>query len=386
MFDKQSKLFTDPKIVYPIYNLNLNFTDYIEQCKLLITNTRVDLKQNTAQQIIDANTPFELQPSHNQKTKLKYGALLIHGLLDSPFQLRDIGLDLQSQGTLVRSILLPGHGTVPGALLNVDYHQWLQTVRYGIATLAKEVEQIFLVGNSTGASLSLYQAALDGTKIAGIILLSPALKIRSLFAPISNWYRPLSQFWKRAAWLNIDPEETIDYTKYRSVALNAVYQVYKLSQEINKNPSFSEPTCPLFFALSQDDKIVCAETIINYFHQHTNPKSRLLLYSNQTTLFNDSRIVIRPAAYPDLNIKNFSHITIPIDPNNLHYGKNGDFRDASHVETKSNIVFGEYNRIELIINKLLCQFNLTKISYQRLTFNPDFYFLTQSINQFIKSI
>src|SRR5262249_50854380 len=150
------------------------------KCKNLIRKNRPDLKENPhAELVVETNSPFELlPPRHIPGNKIKYGALLVHGLFDSPFLMRDIGTFLQSHGILARAILLPGHGIVPGNLLNVDYKDWIQTVNYGIATLEKDVEHIFLVGFSTGASLSLYHA-LQNPKIAGLLLASPAIKIRS---------------------------------------------------------------------------------------------------------------------------------------------------------------------------------------------------------------
>lgn len=384
MFSKEPKLFTDPNIQYPIDDFDLSFSDYISQCKKLISNTRIDLTDNRANHIIDANAPFELRPNHGNPTK--YGALLIHGLFDSPFHLRDIGLDLQKQGILVRSVLLPGHGTVPGALLNVDYHQWLQTVRYGIASLSKEVDQLLLVGNSTGASLALYLGAIEKANIAGIISLSPALKIRSIFAPYANGYRVFNGIWKRAAWLRISPNEPNDYVKYLSIPFNAVYQVYRLSQEINKQLPSSEPHCPIFFALSQSDKIICPEVILQFFEKHTHPKSRLILYSAQNINLEDSRIQNRTSVYPDMHIVNFSHICIPFAPDNTHYGINGDYYNASHVNESSNTIYGEFTYLDKKQDELLFRLNLTKTHRERLTFNPDFSYLSQAIKQFIENL
>jgi len=125
-----SALYQDPGLKYPIYDLNLSFADYILQCKDLIRKTRRDLANSPdPEKIIEDNSPFELIPKSAGNKKIRYGALLIHGLLDSPFVMRDIGAELQEQGLLVRSILLPGHGTVPGALLNVTYEDWLQALR-----------------------------------------------------------------------------------------------------------------------------------------------------------------------------------------------------------------------------------------------------------------
>src|SRR5438552_16089884 len=105
---------------------------------------------------------------------------MVHGLFDCPFVMRDVGEHLQKQNLLVRSHLLPGHGTVPGALLNVSYQDWINAANYAITNLSKDVEKIFLVGFSTGASLMLYHALQQSNKnIAGLILLAPAIQLYS---------------------------------------------------------------------------------------------------------------------------------------------------------------------------------------------------------------
>ena len=378
MFHQSPKLFTDPNVEYPINNLDLHFTDYISQSKKIIAETRVDLTKETEATIIEANAPFELKPEGSERPK--YGALLIHGLLDSPFHLRDIATQLQKQGIWVRSILLPGHGLVPGALLNVQFEQWLAAVRYGIHSLGKEVEKIFLVGDSTGASLALHESKYS--IIAGIILISPAFKIRSRFAPYSNGYRYFTPYFKKAPWLFINNQMN-NYVKYTSIPLNAVHQVYRLTQAIKNQPPCA---LPLLFALSRDDKMVCAETSLHFFQTHSNPKSKLILYTTQTSQFEDRRIIIRSSAFPDMNIINFSHICIPIQPKNIYYGMNGAFAAASHVYEKTNTIYGEFTRAELKFKKMLYQLGLTKTRFERLTFNPDFEFMQNLINQFIHSI
>src|SRR5579862_8196736 len=111
MLQKQNKLYQDPQVSYPIDDLHLSFDDYIKKCKTIITENRQDL-QNNAEKIIAANAPYELRPVNTGK--IRRGALLIHGLLDSPFCVKDIANQLHAEGILVRAVLLPGHGTVPG--------------------------------------------------------------------------------------------------------------------------------------------------------------------------------------------------------------------------------------------------------------------------------
>lgn len=374
MFRQYPKLFQDPAIDYPIYDFKLSFTDYIQQSSTLIRQTRQDLATN-ADTIIAANAPFALQPA----TKAKYGALLIHGLLDCPFMLRDIGKNLQAQGYLVHAILLPGHGTVPGALLNTDYTAWLQAVRYGIESLKSEVEKIFLVGFSTGGTLALHPASADPA-IMGLITLAPALKINSPFDFATHWYRVFCQAWPRANWMYIGQEK--DYVRYTSVAFNAPYQLYRLIRSMPRSIS----PYPIFMAASYEDALVSTPVSLNYFQQNTGTHSRALIYTKQKLSFADARILMRNSSYPEFNIVNFGHISLPIAPTNAHYGPEGDYPFATKLAQQTNILYGEQDKVDTLRYYLAYRLKLTNMRHRRLTFNPDFAFLCNEINKFIYSV
>ena len=68
------------------------------------------------------------------------GMLLIHGLYDSPYIMRDLENYFRSRCFVTRSILLPGHGTRPGSLLKIKFEDWVDTVDFAIAALAREVD------------------------------------------------------------------------------------------------------------------------------------------------------------------------------------------------------------------------------------------------------
>lgn len=377
MFRKYPEFFQDPKIDYPINHSNLNFSDYINLNKQIIANHHFDLN-HSIDLIIEANSPYELRPnppifSEKHPDKIKYGALLIHGLLDTPFIMKDVGMSLQSQGMLVRSLLLPGHGTVPGALLNVSYKDWLKTIQYGVASLSKEVEHILLVGFSTGAALSLYHSLQNPSQILGIIMASPAFKINSRFAFANNWHRTISWRHSRSKWLFIGQE--FDYTKYRSIPFNAVSQVYKLTKAIKKIDHKKQPTFPLFMTLSFDDLIVSSKVSIEYFLGLKNPNNKMILYKTGSHNFNDSRIIVQNSSYPELRIINFSHISLLIAPNNPHYGKSGDYPFASRVDEQLNVTYSALDKPRAILYDRLYKLKLIPHRRERLTFNPNFDFM-----------
>lgn len=345
--------FLDPKIKYPSDQPDLGFSDYVSQCKKIIAHTRLDLTNNpNADLIIETNSPFELKPT-STAAKKGYGVLLAHGLYDCPFVMKELGVALQAQGLLGRSILLPGHGTQPGSLLNVTYQDWIQAVDYGVRSLSKEVEQIFLVGFSTGASLMLHQVLKNAyTNIAGLVMLAPAIKISSL-ASIANLPPKLDWLTKKFDWFRIAKET--DYAKYSSFTFNSAYQIYLLTQQIKKlSASINTVACPVFVCLSEDDETISSKAALAYFQQYADLKSQLIIYSKQPQEWPDNRIIKRPAAYRELRGETIVHTAIPISPDNYHYGVKGDY--------------------------------VKQQPKARLLFNPDFDFLQQTVTQFVTAL
>jgi len=375
----------DQSIVQTFFipNEQLPFSQYIEACRALITERRQDLSGTPEQveRIIDANTPFELRPAAG--TRSRYGALLIHGLFDCPFSHRDLGEKLQAKGIFCRSILLPGHGTRPSDLLHITYHDWLQTVRYGIKKLREEADEIILVGFSTGATLSIYHALQD-SHIAGIILLAPAIRIKAPVDAMIHWQYLTRWLHTRKKWI-IRAKE-VDYVKYHSLPFNPVFQLSKLIDAIDERHSTHPLTCPVFMTVSTEDETISSQAAMNFFTGLSNPKNRLLQYTttpdSNTT---DTRILSRNSIYPALHIDNFSHMAIPFKPDNFHYGTQGDYPYAPHSNNKS-CVYGAYNRIEVYVCNKLYKLGILKNRKRELTYNPDFEFTSQQIIDFIERL
>ncbi len=379
MSDFRSAYFRDPKIKDPIYDLSLPFADYILQYQTIIDRSRLDSNPNR-ELALQANLPFELRPDPDTAKRIKYGALLVHGLFDSPFIMRDVGEQLKKQGILVRAILLPGHGTVPGALLNSTYQQWMQAITYGVHTLKQEVDKLLLVGLSTGGGLSVYHALMNAN-IEALILFSPAFKINSLIDFSANWHRCISWAWEKAKWGYIAPEEA-DYAKYTSFPYNSVYQVYQLIQAIKKLSQTRTLSCPVLMGLTWEDKIVKASTAIHQFRRWPNEKNRLILYSKDPKRYLEKRIISRNAIYPEMNISSIAHAAIPVSPTNSHYGMHGDWPLASHIDP-SHYQYASLDKIDELFYSYLYRVGLVRLRHRRLTFNPDFDFLASQINEFI---
>lgn len=89
-----------------------SFDAYVNDTQDWLLKNRVFMTENK-QLEIQLNSPTEYKPaSPNGKA-----VLLVHGLGDSPYSFNDIATHLSEQGYLVRTVLLPGHGSRVGDLI-----------------------------------------------------------------------------------------------------------------------------------------------------------------------------------------------------------------------------------------------------------------------------
>ncbi len=370
------------RIDYPSLDSSQPFATYVDQCRAMIAKRRVDLAQHSvdAKIIIDANSPFEsfpLQPTN----RMRYGALLIHGLFDCPFSLRDIGSRLQKNGIVSRAILLPGHGTTPSDLLSITYQDWIQALRYGIASLKNDVDKLFIIGYSTGATLAVYEA-LHNTELAGLILLAPAIRIKAPLDIILGWDPLVKWMSNNRKWVH--HEDEIDYAKYRSIALNPITELNRLTEVINDLHHQHPLQCPMIMIVSREDEVISSHIAIDFFSYYKNPRSKLLLYTPYAHRYPDNRIVTRQTDYPDLHIQHFSHVALPFHPDNFHYGQHGDYRYAARLDT-DKVAYGAYNHLEEESYNWLYKMGIIKQRRAQLTYNPDFDFMANEIVEFILS-
>ncbi|RPJ77248.1 MAG: alpha/beta hydrolase, partial [Desulfobacteraceae bacterium] len=164
--------------------------------------------------------------------------LLLHGMSDSPYSLRTLGLRLNQRGYWVVGLRLPGHGTAPSGLLDVHWEDMAAAVRLSMAHLAAKVgsQPIHLIGYSTGAPLAVDFAldALEGKAApvpSGLVLISPAIGLHPA-AALAVWKRRLSKVpgLGGLAWLSVERE--FDPFKYNSFTTNAGEQVHRLTRSV----------------------------------------------------------------------------------------------------------------------------------------------------------
>ena len=167
------------------------------------------------------------------------GFLMLHGLSDSPYSWRALGQALHERGIWVVGLRLPGHGTAPVGLAEVDWQDFTAAVRLAARDMAAKLgaeRPLYLAGYSNGAALAVQYslAVLEGEDLprpAGLLLISPAIAVSST-AALAEWSLRLARLpgLEKLAWLSILPE--YDPFKYNSFAVNAGQQIYGLTSDI----------------------------------------------------------------------------------------------------------------------------------------------------------
>jgi len=114
------------------------------------------------------------------KKNAHIGIVLVHGFTGSPAAMRPWAEYLNAHGYSVRVPRLPGHGTVPADLNNVDWQEWPAKVKAEIVELQKQCSQIFVAGLSMGGGTTLNVAAELGDQLSGIILVNPMIHVRGV--------------------------------------------------------------------------------------------------------------------------------------------------------------------------------------------------------------
>jgi hypothetical protein len=218
------------------------------------------------------------------------GALLLHGLSDSPYSMRALAELLHDEGFWTIGLRVPGHGTAPVGLVDATWKDFTAATRIAARALRARIgpdAPLYLIGYSNGAALAVEYslAVLEDDALPrpdGLILLSPAIGVARI-AALAVWQARLGDLMglDKLAWQDIQPE--YDPYKYNSFAVNAGDQIYRLTAAIAERLTALDPGTgiegfpPVLAFLSAVDATVPPQTLIDRLFSHLAPAGHALV-------------------------------------------------------------------------------------------------------------
>ncbi len=335
--------------------------------------------------------PFELKQANSDKA-----VLLIHGLTDAPFSYHDLAQFFYQQGFTVRTLLLPGHGTAPSDLLDVDFEDWQQAANYAIERTLEDFEQVYLGGFSTGGALIfdyLMQQKKADKKIKGLFMWSPASKAKSDLAWLAKYVDAVPF----VDWIDLDAD--IDFAKYESFTYNAAAQVHELMSRIVGEHALENRAMhniPLFVVASQHDQTIETKQTLELIQQWQNgdkkknsKQNTLLYYGDEAivpaTLANTLQVIVPKCSLGELceDIFDVAHTATTNSPKNAHYGLKGEYRNCGHYVTEQKKYLQCKQGSEVIKGELTEENLQRQYLIQRLTYNPYYTHMLTSMEKFL---
>jgi alpha-beta hydrolase superfamily lysophospholipase len=243
------------------------------------------------------NRTFEVVPE-----QIRGGALLVHGLTDSPYSVRPLAEMLRRQGFYGLCLRMPGHGTVPAGLAQADWQDWLAAVRLGVRHVRGRIgagKPLVLVGYSNGGALVVKYSvdALADDKLPRadrLVLLSPMIGV-TRFAKLGRLAGFLGTLpgLERAKWTDVTPE--YNPFKYNSFPAHAARQGYELTSVLDEGLEAAAKTDriralpPILTFQSLADATVITQALVSRLYD------RLSAGGSELVLFDLNRLAyLRP--------------------------------------------------------------------------------------------
>ena len=350
--------------------------------------SRVPFVESKRQMEATLASPAEFLPAA-ECGQSKGIAILVHGLSDSAFSMRDLAQTLADGCYIARTALLPGHGTKPGDLLNVRFGDWRNTVRFLIAEAAREHDHVIVVGFSLGALLTMTEAIDPDAPVDATITISPAFYLTtSPYAELTRWLYPFKR------WL--DKEKPDDTYRYEAIPTIAVAETVKAKRRFHKLLSqVGSVTKPWLVIQSDDDLVVDTSKNQRLFIRHAkHAASQLITYrgidessvadgSPSKGSSKESRLIELNSWSDAYKVSGLTHVSIHQSLANPHYGIDGDYRNCGSGGPRPRVAVKQCQQADTLWLGPWNQTAPDKGPYGLSTFNPDFSNMAQHILRFL---
>ena len=159
------------------------------------------------------------------------GCLLIHGITGTPKEMRLLGEHLNKQGYTALGWRLNGHATKKEHLIRSRWEDWFADLQDGWQILSCCTDEIYLIGLSMGAILSLFFAA--SFPVAGVVAIAAPHHLPD--DPRISFLKPISLIWKyrqKNPPIWFDPQAQNNAVSYDQEPIRALAELRDLIQEM----------------------------------------------------------------------------------------------------------------------------------------------------------
>ena len=360
-----------------------DFDAYVAGLTQELRTHRLPFAPSMADAELRSVVPFRSPPGPGCPPGAPRGiAVLVHGLSDTAFAMRDLASTFSRLCFESRVLLLPGHGTRPADLMVVDHRDWLAHVDAAVAQANRENDQVVLAGFSLGAALALAVAAESPDKVDAVIGLSPAYRLRSnTLARQARWvaaFRP---------WLDLGPRE--DFARYGAMPTRGIASTMavlgRMERQVRRAGAVKSPW---LVVQSEDDEVVDVAGNREFFAASArDPRSVFVNYFSQPPKETFSQSVTwLPAAHDALRVVGLSHLALHISPDNPHYGITGTYRNCGSTPFRKEQEIRACKEASQVWYGVGGQSPPPGEAGARATFNPHYPDLERRIGEFLSQV
>ncbi|MBI2667949.1 alpha/beta fold hydrolase [Candidatus Woesearchaeota archaeon] len=211
--------------------------------------------------------PFFIQKGND------VGVLMLHGFSSSPRDFHELANFLAEKNITVYAPLLPGHGTHPKNLENIEYQQWTSSVQESLNKI--NTKKKFIIGYSMGGALALHLASKN--ELDGVITINAAVSLANKYIKFISIIKLAEKYTTKK------PETIIQFIDekrvvYDSIPLDSVTELQELIDSIQ----LQGITEPILILQSNDDRIVLPESARILYDSISSKDKELIFLENST--------------------------------------------------------------------------------------------------------
>lgn len=221
----------------------------------------------------------------------RIGVLFCHGFTGSPWSLREWAQLTADAGYRVSLPRLPGHGTSWQEMNRTEWRDWYAAVDREFGVLSRECDQVFVAGMSMGGALALRLAERHPDRVAGLMLVNPAVQgyPDTLLVPLAH------RFKRSTAAVGSDiAAPGVAERAYDRTPLSAANSMLKLWADVRA--SLDLVTCPAVVFRSATDHVVPAAStafILSHISSDEIVEHVLLKSWHVATMDHDKEFIFR---------------------------------------------------------------------------------------------